>query len=227
MSKIAVLVGVMAALAAAGVAVVGPSPLASSGPDVHVQVVARCGSRGAEAEGRRQREGRVCGDGDRERVGAPPEVEAHISRGSPARRSAPTSTRARRASRAPCSIPFCGPCTSGKTGQAKISKDAADLFERDRVYVNVHTTKNAAGEIRGQLKLVGESESTAAGTSPQPGTTTAPIGSSGGSGDPGDGGGARAAEEPSPGGTGLASARRREAPPPGSGQRDFRNRDDA
>ena len=53
-------------------------------------------------------------------------------------------------------IPLCGPCTSGQTGQMKISKDAADLLESGRTYVNVHTAKNAAGEIRGQVNLVGE-----------------------------------------------------------------------
>ena len=70
-------------------------------------------------------------------------------------------------------VPLCGPCTSGKTGQARITKDVADLFERGQVYVNVHTSKNQPGEIRGQLKLLGESESTAGtGVSTQPSTTT-------------------------------------------------------
>ena len=53
-------------------------------------------------------------------------------------------------------IPLCGPCTSGQTGQTKISKDAADLLESGRTYVNVHTAKNPAGEIRGQVNLIGE-----------------------------------------------------------------------
>jgi CHRD domain len=80
-------------------------------------------------------------------------------------------------------VPLCGPCTSGKTGQVKISKNVADLFEHGGVYVNVHTNKNQAGEIRGQVKLIGESESTA-GTSP--GTSTTPnAGSGGGYGDSG------------------------------------------
>ena len=68
-------------------------------------------------------------------------------------------------------VPLCGPCTSGKTGQVKISKDVADLFERGLVYVNVHTNENQAGEIRGQMKLVGERQ-TDADPSPKPGTTT-------------------------------------------------------
>jgi CHRD domain-containing protein len=57
----------------------------------------------------------------------------------------------------PVIVPLCGPCTSGKTGKAKVSKDVGDLLERGRAYVNVHTAKNQAGEIRGQIKLVGES----------------------------------------------------------------------
>jgi hypothetical protein len=73
-------------------------------------------------------------------------------------------------------VPLCGPCVSGKSAQVKISKNAADLLEHGQVYVNVHTAKNGGGEIRGQVKLVGESESTA---STSPGTSTTP-GSSGG-----------------------------------------------
>jgi len=71
-------------------------------------------------------------------------------------------------------VPLCGPCTSGKTGSTTVSKDVADLFEHGQVYVNVHTPKNAAGEIRGQMKLLGEHESTegTGGTSTEPATTT-------------------------------------------------------
>jgi len=83
-------------------------------------------------------------------------------------------------------VPLCGPCTSGQSGQVKIAKNIADLFEHGAVYVNVHTNKNTAGEIRGQVKLMGESESTA-GTSP--GTSTTPSGASGGGGYDGGGGG--------------------------------------
>ena len=71
-------------------------------------------------------------------------------------------------------VPLCGPCKSGQTGQVKIKKDIGDAMERGLTYVNVHTAKNAAGEIRGQVKLVGEHEGTApAATSP---TTTSPSG---------------------------------------------------
>jgi hypothetical protein len=51
-------------------------------------------------------------------------------------------------------IPLCAPCKSGQTGQAKISREVADVFESGRTYVNVHTVKNPAGEIRGQVNLI-------------------------------------------------------------------------
>ena len=51
-------------------------------------------------------------------------------------------------------IPLCAPCRSRQTGQAKISKDAADVLESGRSYVNVHTPKNPAGEIRGQVNVI-------------------------------------------------------------------------
>jgi CHRD domain-containing protein len=58
-------------------------------------------------------------------------------------------------------VPLCAapakPCTSGMTGKVTVKKDIADALERGKAYVNVHTAKNPAGEIRGQVKLVGES----------------------------------------------------------------------
>ena len=64
----------------------------------------------------------------------------------------------------------------------KISRAVADALERGLTYVNVHTAKNAAGEIRGQLKLLDH-----AGTnpSPAPGPATTTPDDSGGSADPG------------------------------------------
>ena len=49
-------------------------------------------------------------------------------------------------------VPLCAPCRSGQTGRAKISHDVEDALERGKTYVNVHTPKNLAGEIRGQVK---------------------------------------------------------------------------
>jgi len=85
-------------------------------------------------------------------------------------------------------VPLCGPCTSGKSAQVKISKNAADLLEHGQVYVNVHTAKNGGGEIRGQVKFIGEHEATA-GTSPSPSPGTSTTPSTGGGGGYGDDGG--------------------------------------
>ena len=48
-------------------------------------------------------------------------------------------------------VALCGPCTSGMTGTATIPHDLFDKIERHCTYVNVHTAKNPAGEIRGQV----------------------------------------------------------------------------
>ncbi len=57
-------------------------------------------------------------------------------------------------------VPLCGPCTSGKKGRATITKSVATLLQRGTAYVNVHTAKNAAGEIRGQVKFVKKTSTT-------------------------------------------------------------------
>jgi len=49
-------------------------------------------------------------------------------------------------------IPLCGPCHSGQRGTATITHAQLTKIEAGGTYVNVHTDKNAAGEIRGQLK---------------------------------------------------------------------------
>jgi hypothetical protein len=55
----------------------------------------------------------------------------------------------------PVVVPLCGPCHSGQTGKATISKSVVSALEAGNAYVNVHTTKNANGEIRGQVKVSG------------------------------------------------------------------------
>jgi len=52
----------------------------------------------------------------------------------------------------PVMIALCGPCKSGQMGVTKISKAVVATLEKNGAYVNVHTAKNAAGEIRGQVK---------------------------------------------------------------------------
>ena len=52
----------------------------------------------------------------------------------------------------PVVVPLCGPCKSGQRGKATISAAVIKALESGNAYVNVHTAKNAAGEIRGQVK---------------------------------------------------------------------------
>ena len=52
-------------------------------------------------------------------------------------------------------VPLCGPCTSGMSGSAQVSKSVIKTLESGKAYVNVHTAKNPAGEIRGQVKVKG------------------------------------------------------------------------
>jgi hypothetical protein len=52
-------------------------------------------------------------------------------------------------------VPLCGPCKNGQTGTVKIKESVIDALEKGNAYVNVHTKKNQAGEIRGQVKVTG------------------------------------------------------------------------
>ena len=69
-------------------------------------------------------------------------VAAHIHRGAPGVAG-------------PVVVPLCGPCRNGQNGRRVVDEDVAAPFARGGYYVNVHTAKNAAGEIRGQLRRVG------------------------------------------------------------------------
>ncbi len=51
----------------------------------------------------------------------------------------------------PVIVPLCGPCKSGQSGTIKLPEMDASLIEKGKTYVNVHTVKNPAGEIRGQI----------------------------------------------------------------------------
>jgi hypothetical protein len=72
-------------------------------------------------------------------------------------------------------VPLCGPCKSGQTGKVKITKNVADALEHGLSYVNVHTAKNMAGEIRGQVRFTGHSGDDGAGSSNGPATTAPTI----------------------------------------------------
>jgi CHRD domain len=51
-------------------------------------------------------------------------------------------------------VPLCGPCRSGARGTATLNASALAALERGRAYANVHTARNPAGEIRGQVPAV-------------------------------------------------------------------------
>ena len=51
-------------------------------------------------------------------------------------------------------VPLCPPtCKSGLTGTATLTPALLTAFKKHLLYVNVHTAKNPAGEIRGQLTV--------------------------------------------------------------------------
>jgi hypothetical protein len=68
-------------------------------------------------------------------------IAAHIHKGKPGKAGAVL-------------VPLCGPCRPGQTGSMKLTPSQNSAIEKGGTYVNVHTPKNAAGEIRGQVKLV-------------------------------------------------------------------------
>jgi hypothetical protein len=52
----------------------------------------------------------------------------------------------------PVIVPLCGPCTSPVTGgPTTLTADQVKDLLAGKYYVNVHTTKNPDGEIRGQI----------------------------------------------------------------------------
>jgi hypothetical protein len=65
-------------------------------------------------------------------------VAAHIHRAQPGRPG-------------PVAVALCGPCRSGATGTAKVTARTIAALLGGGAYVNVHTKRNAGGEIRGQI----------------------------------------------------------------------------
>ena len=60
-------------------------------------------------------------------------------------------------------VTLCGPCRSGVRGTAKLNAKTVKALLAGTAYVNVHTKRNPAGEIRGQIQ-----KSTAAPPPPAP-----------------------------------------------------------
>jgi hypothetical protein len=70
-------------------------------------------------------------------------------------------------------VSLCGPCRSGARGTAKLNAKTVTALLAGAAYVNVHTAKNPAGEIRGQVAR------SSAPPPPPPTTTTTGGGTSG------------------------------------------------
>lgn len=54
----------------------------------------------------------------------------------------------------PVAVPLCGPCRSGVRRTATLRSSVLAALEAGRAYVNIHTPRNPAGEIRGQIRAV-------------------------------------------------------------------------
>jgi hypothetical protein len=67
-------------------------------------------------------------------------------------------------------LALCAPCRTGQRGTATITHAQLRTIRAGNAYVNVHTAKNAAGEVRGQLKAseVGSSSNDPPAPDPSP-----------------------------------------------------------
>ena len=54
----------------------------------------------------------------------------------------------------PVVVPLCGPCRNGVRRTTRLNARALAALEAGTAYVNVHTPRNQAGEIRGQIRAL-------------------------------------------------------------------------
>ena len=73
-------------------------------------------------------------------------------------------------------VALCGPCRSGARGSAKVDAKTVKALLAAGTYVNIHTARNPAGEIRGQV--IRSAKPPVAPPPPPPPTTTETTGSS-------------------------------------------------
>lgn len=71
--------------------------------------------------------------------------------------------------------PLCGPCRSGQRGTATITHAQLRTIRAGGAYVNIHTARNQAGELRGQIKASKTSSSSGGETTPPPTTPEPPV----------------------------------------------------
>ena len=53
----------------------------------------------------------------------------------------------------PMLIPLCERCVSGQHGTIQITANQTKVLLSDATYVNIHTTRNPNGEVRGQVSV--------------------------------------------------------------------------
>ena len=81
----------------------------------------------------------------------------------------------------PVAVPLCGPCVSGAHGKVTVTAKVRAALLAGGAYVNVHTARNAAGEVRGQV-AGGHASATTTEQASTSGTTTSDDGGYGGYG---------------------------------------------
>ena len=72
-------------------------------------------------------------------------------------------------------VALCGPCRSGRRGVTTVSNAQLRTIRAGRAYVNVHTTRNQAGEIRGQIKASEAPSGSGDDPAPTPTTPDPPL----------------------------------------------------